>query len=146
MEFKSLPEVKALVEKKKMLALFMGATCDQAYSENNDYKQDGLLFYFSKEVHCPSKVYRNLSSASLEYNSSWDWLVPVHAKLMELAQEDDDLNNYLGDGFKSEFGENYVSGWLDANSLNQPINAFELVTNAVEWYNKKEGRKNLVSL
>lgn len=80
------------LEAYALFARFMGASVEQHYPFNLDYKQDGLLFSFrpttvdGKHVETsPHPLFRNFSSASVKYGESYDWLMPVVKKL---AKED----------------------------------------------------------
>lgn len=75
--------MKEITEGNKIIAKFMGATVTQSYSENKDYEQDGFLFYYP-ERSSPS-IYRNMSSNSIKYHSSWDWLMPVVEKIHKVG-------------------------------------------------------------
>lgn len=63
-------------------AKFIGATSWQAYPENKDLKQNGILWNFPKEITLG--LYRNYSTSGLKFNSDWGWRMEVIKKIESL--------------------------------------------------------------
>lgn len=78
-----------VIEGNKLIALFMGATIEQDYS-NIANVQDGLGFYFKKEL--APDIDLRYSSVGIKYHSSWDWLMPVIAKISNGCEEPEELD------------------------------------------------------
>jgi len=116
------------LEGNKLIADFMGATVTQPYSENKDYEQDGVLFYYP-DRSSPS-VFKNMSSASVKYHSSWDWLMPVVEKIevMGISVEID------GNWCAVQVGQNVPQ---TAGSAESKIKAtWMAIVNFIQWHNE----------
>lgn len=107
------------LESHVVLARFMGAQVthgqpeggegfvDGHYPFNTDYEQDGVLFTYrsatvnGKNVETSPGLYRNMSSASMQYHKSLDWMMPVLNKVQESDFPNlrvlEVLSNFLGD-------------------------------------------------
>lgn len=72
-----------LTEFNKECALFVGATGEQLYSKNED--QDGLLWNFPRDMKLG--LYRNYSTFGLKFDSDWNWLMEVVAKIKAVLAE-----------------------------------------------------------
>jgi len=112
-----------ILEGNKLIAKFMGAEVSQAYSKTKE--QDGVMFYYPKDSS--PDMFRNLSSASIKYHSSWDWLMPVYIKI---AKEE----KLWGDYEKSIIIFNIMYDRLgDAEGIDK---VYESVVEFIKWYNQ----------
>ncbi len=83
-------------EGKIILAEFMGAEVEKPY---NDYGGiSGVVFYYPKDTS-PS-IYRNLGISSIEYYTSYDWIIPVVRKISKL-QSLGDINGLFSSVMKA---------------------------------------------
>lgn len=79
-----------ILEGNTLIAQFMGAIVSQPYSKNEE--QDGLLFYYPDRTS--PDMFRNHSSASIKYHTSWEWLMPVIEKIAKLNIKEHDYDTY----------------------------------------------------
>jgi len=96
-------------DNNKLIAEFMGATLEGG---NDIYK-----------IPYPDKgmaPFRCLS-LNLEYDKSWDWLMPVIQKIYEVSDDDNELPLIVRDGL------------ADANF----DHTYQAVTEFIEWFNTK---------
>ena len=81
---------KEILENNQIIATFMGAKVHKPYS---DYEGvSGLIFYYDKNL---SPVMRkNLPLSEIKYDTSWDWLMGVYTKCLQLGL-DCEVRNYF---------------------------------------------------
>lgn len=69
-------ETNKILEGNKILAEFMGGKLDSPDSKH---------YYFIERGRYESKLF---------YHSSWDWLMPVVEKILNICQENDEMEKY----------------------------------------------------
>ena len=112
------------------IATFMGCVVTQAYPPNEAYKQDGLLFTYP-EGQSPW-IYKNMSSASLKYHCSLDWLAPCIVKFLNISIDTTD------EKVLTEL--NQCKTILKNITIDMPArDVWNILTASIYWYN---GRTN----
>lgn len=115
-----------LLEKQCLLAEFMGAEVLQAYPESKD--QNGKLFYFSKNS---PDMYKNISSNSLKYHTSWDWQIEVWSKVIMLLREKAERYKFDHDDY-----ERFINKFDSATFGNDKEEGFNTLVEAVKKLNE----------
>jgi len=105
-------ETQEILESNKLIAEFMGLVLDGTFYRGNDY----LPFNF--ETYAKSK---SVHEEQMSYHLSWDWLIPVVQKCMELQPEG--INDFYND---------FIDSVLYLDKVYQAVIKF------IKWYNKEK--------
>jgi hypothetical protein len=127
-----------LNESKKMIATFMG------WQEMPTNRKDWML---SETIDGIKYAKKQKSVAHMEFNTSWDWLMPVIEKISNLEMKYLNVNEYFNPyprtfGMQDESGL-YLFRFNDHclfSHQNLIVAAYEAVVDFLEGYTKQEGR------
>lgn len=71
----------------------------------------------------------------MEYHTSWDWQVPVWAKVNPL------LVTLAMTAYNARKQHNFFNKYSEAVCANDLLKGFEILVEAIEWYNKEQTQK-----
>jgi len=114
-------------EKNKLVALFMGATAEQWYSEVQG--MSGVHFVYPKEGAFPDNK-RHHPDSGLKYDTSWDWLMPACKKWDNL---DENWDEYQREEYARLCDE--LDKQVSRYELEKVYDQFIV---CVEWYNDQK--------
>ena len=101
------------MEDNKLIAEFMG----WEYDEDNDW------YFTPHRVEVGEDIYDNEVPAELfEFNTSWDWLMPVITNILEKCSELDDMERYH----------------CIIDQIPQIDHTYKAVVEFIKWYNKNK--------
>jgi hypothetical protein len=117
------PEV--LNAKNEMIAKFLGYTLEPC---NNGLAWD----HHNKPeiINLPFSFHGELRRINLKFDISWDWLMPVVRKIVELC-----IDNASVETEDDLFMSDYYTSILDTVPLAVIEDAFRVVAEFIEWYN-----------
>lgn len=116
-----------ITQSNKLIAEFMGLEKVQRSG-----KSDSYMFIFK-----PGFVPCETCPASLEYDSSWDWLMPVVKKIQQTA----------GPLIDSDLEDKRYAFLLFTLGIVTPIETvYMYVVNYINWYNESIGTKSNKSM
>ena len=133
------------VSDKGLLAVFMGATPEQWYSEVQG--MTGVHYVFPKEDKVFPDNQRHHSEAGLKYDTDWNWLMPVIDKIENLNRNKEQIsNNTLFYTFNIYHNLCYVYSCgafpgstqiCKHNENDKIISAYKCVIDFIKMYNEK---------
>ena len=100
------------------------------------------MCYYIPEHEKPSNHYEGMTSTffpdELEYHSSWDWLMPVVEKIMNMDTSQQRIFVTISGG-----EVNITVGKLSIyqDNFDSITNVYEAVVQFIKWYNKQEKGK-----
>ena len=119
------------LENNRLIAKFMGMTCG--------YPNDDSVM-----IQATLRGNEVVPIESMQYHSSWDWLVPVVEKIENLNTNNDE---YYTDFYfqATNFVQNYTASFIDRNNLEiahcdseTRIGAtYNAVVEFIKWYNEQ---------
>jgi hypothetical protein len=128
-----------IVEGNKLIAVFMGA---KVQADNNDGWWDGTAWLptnpnwkcYTKEINA---CWEHIYSASNQFHSSWDWLMPVVEKIEALGFQFFIHNDgcYMRKWF---FRGNFPDFGNVAETKIKSV--FLLVIEFINWHNQQSGK------
>lgn len=130
-------------EGNRLIAEFMGAkeeTGEIAASSIGKAKVSLDKMYFPKNERFPDNMY-TCKAQDLEYNTSWDWLMPVVEKIETMGYEFSINGERLGEGLK----HNTWIGLPNGNILEKDQwfsskieSVYDAVIQFIQWYNQNK--------
>ena len=111
------------VEGNRLIAVFMGGELIEG--------RQGNVYWFGN-YHYILTEHKALNVHDFKYHSSWDWQIPAWSKVVK-------LNNALCmDAAKAEVHNSLCDQYQSAVCDNKPNEGFEILVQAIEWYNSQK--------
>ena len=119
--------MKTLEEKNRMIAEFMGGKKD-AYGSYDLYSVAELTKTFEEvDAEDPHAIHF-YHPAQMRFNSSWEWLIPVISKIVNMSVKHEDFSKML----------NYVEQGLLYGGVSDITKPYKRVVEFIEWYNENK--------
>jgi len=109
-------KTEEIINGNKLIAEFMGGVYET--------KEQPIPYFENIEFAGPYP-----SNEDLKYHTSWDWLMPVVRKIVELCCDSDNYDLFMSDHYTSI---------LDTIPIAIIEDAYKVVVEFIEWYNAQQ--------
>lgn len=120
--------MKTIEENNKLIAEFMGANIEER-------KQCILPVAKFREAPTNNKKYSAFELCYLEYNTSWDWLMPVVEKIESLGH-----GVTIGMGMYCVIQDDITEDGIEFTGMEDGklLSTYRAVIEFIEWYNENK--------